>query len=122
MFAFPGIRLKFEGKAYVHWTEEHSTGTGDDQKTEIRHYRASEKYFEQEVLLFGICKQHWLHLILQILKFKSRNIDCVTTPKICTCTYYMKLKTLFETGLKITIVNQSPVKYFLFYLYLPLHN
>ncbi|XP_025077865.1 uncharacterized protein LOC112554340 [Pomacea canaliculata] len=49
-----GIRLKFEGKAYVHWTEEYSTGTGDDRKTEIRHYRASEKYFEQEVLLFGI--------------------------------------------------------------------
>ncbi|XP_025076865.1 arrestin domain-containing protein 3-like isoform X2 [Pomacea canaliculata] len=43
-----GIRLKFEGKAYVHWTESKSSGSGS------KSYTATEKYFEQEVLLFGI--------------------------------------------------------------------
>ncbi|KAK0043382.1 arrestin domain-containing protein 3 [Biomphalaria pfeifferi] len=49
-----GIRLKFEGKAYVHWSERHTTGTGDNRRTTTRHYSAHEKYFEQEFLLFGI--------------------------------------------------------------------
>ena len=40
-----GIILNFEGKAYVHWS------TGGKNK---RHYRATEKYFDQDVLLFGI--------------------------------------------------------------------
>ncbi|XP_059165749.1 arrestin domain-containing protein 17-like [Physella acuta] len=45
-----GLRLKFEGKAHVYWSEE--SGTGDDKKT--YYYSATEKYFDQEVLLFGI--------------------------------------------------------------------
>ncbi|XP_059165745.1 arrestin domain-containing protein 17-like [Physella acuta] len=49
-----GIRLKFEGKAYVHWSETHSTGSGKNRRTTTRHYSASERYFDQEVLLFGI--------------------------------------------------------------------
>ncbi|KAH9523028.1 Arrestin domain-containing protein 3 [Bulinus truncatus] len=49
-----GIRLKFEGKAYVHWSESHSTGSGKNRHTTTRHYSASERYFDQEILLFGI--------------------------------------------------------------------
>ncbi|XP_076472508.1 arrestin domain-containing protein 3-like [Babylonia areolata] len=49
-----GVRLRFEGKAYVHWTEQHSTGSGKDRRTETRHYSASEAYFNQDVLLYGI--------------------------------------------------------------------
>lgn len=49
-----GIRLKFDGKAYVHWTESHTTGSGKHRRTTTRHYSASEQYFNQEVLLYGI--------------------------------------------------------------------
>lgn len=55
-FSLPGVRLKFEGKAYVHWTEQHRTGSGKHQRTTTRHYSASENYFNQEVLLYGICE------------------------------------------------------------------
>ena len=55
-FSLPGVRLKFEGKAYVHWTEQHSTGSGKHRRTTTRHYSASENYFNQEVLLYGICE------------------------------------------------------------------
>ena len=46
-----GIQLTFEGKAYVHWTERH--GSGKNRRT--RHYSATEIYFNQDVLLHGIC-------------------------------------------------------------------
>ncbi|KAL8602260.1 hypothetical protein ACOMHN_022773 [Nucella lapillus] len=49
-----GIRLRFEGKAYVHWTEQHSSGSGKNQRTTTRHYSATESYFNQDVLLYGI--------------------------------------------------------------------
>ncbi|CAG5135197.1 unnamed protein product [Candidula unifasciata] len=49
-----GITLRFEGKAYVHWTEQHSTGSGKNRRTVTRHYSASEVYFNQDSLLFGI--------------------------------------------------------------------
>ncbi|KAK7473577.1 hypothetical protein BaRGS_00035180 [Batillaria attramentaria] len=49
-----GIRLRFEGKAYVHWTERHSTGSGKNRRTTTRHYSATEQYFNQDVLMFGI--------------------------------------------------------------------
>ncbi|GFN74123.1 hypothetical protein PoB_000062900 [Plakobranchus ocellatus] len=49
-----GVRLNFEGKAYVHWTERHSTGSGKNRRTTTRHYSATEKYFDQDVLLHGI--------------------------------------------------------------------
>jgi hypothetical protein len=56
MVGFSGIRLRFDGKASVHWTESHETGSGDNRRTETVHYSASEKYFNQDVLLYGICK------------------------------------------------------------------
>ncbi|CAL1533646.1 unnamed protein product [Lymnaea stagnalis] len=49
-----GIKLNFEGKAYVHWTESQSTGSGKNRTTTTRHYSATEKYFDQDVLLFGM--------------------------------------------------------------------
>ena len=50
---FLGVRLLFSGSAYVHWTEQHSTGSGKNRRTETRHYSASESYFNFELLLFG---------------------------------------------------------------------
>ena len=51
-----GIRLRFEGKAHVHWTETRTTGTGKDSRTETVDYSAHEQYFKQDVLMFGICE------------------------------------------------------------------
>lgn len=48
-----GVKLEFNGKARVHWTERHSTGSGKNRRTETRHYSATEQYFNFEVLLFG---------------------------------------------------------------------
>ncbi|KAK3601187.1 hypothetical protein CHS0354_004388 [Potamilus streckersoni] len=48
-----GVRLKFHGRADVHWTETESTGTGDDTRTETYTYSATETYFNFETLLFG---------------------------------------------------------------------
>ncbi|CAL1543559.1 unnamed protein product [Lymnaea stagnalis] len=48
-----GIRLKFEGKAYVHWSESNSNASGKNRGTTSRHFSATEKYFDQDVLLFG---------------------------------------------------------------------
>ncbi|CAH1233700.1 ARRDC3 [Branchiostoma lanceolatum] len=48
-----GVRLKFHGHAYVHWTERHSTGSGKNRRTTTRHYSASETYFQHKVTLFG---------------------------------------------------------------------
>lgn len=47
------IRLTFKGHAYVHWTEQHSTGSGKNRRTETRHYSASEYYFDQRVPVYG---------------------------------------------------------------------
>ena len=33
-----GISIVFSGKAYVHWTEQRTTGTGDNRRTETVHY------------------------------------------------------------------------------------
>eukprot|EP00916_Digyalum_oweni_P011297 GHVL01018824.1.p1 GENE.GHVL01018824.1~~GHVL01018824.1.p1 ORF type:complete len:423 (-),score=14.79 GHVL01018824.1:325-1593(-) len=49
-----GIRLMFEGKAYVHWSEQHSSGSGKNRRTHTKHYSATEIYFNQDVLLYGI--------------------------------------------------------------------
>ncbi|XP_056022792.1 arrestin domain-containing protein 3-like [Ostrea edulis] len=43
------IRLAFEGKAYVHWSERH--GSGKHRRTV--HYRATEYYFNNVVIVFG---------------------------------------------------------------------
>ena len=55
-----GIKLKFKGKAKVHWTEQRTEtrGSGDDRHTVTvtDHYKSSEKYFKQELDLFGNCK------------------------------------------------------------------
>ncbi|KAL5005445.1 hypothetical protein ScPMuIL_018901 [Solemya velum] len=47
------IRLKFEGKAYVHWTEQHHTGSGKNRRTRTVHYSANEYYFNTTVPLYG---------------------------------------------------------------------
>lgn len=47
------IRLKFKGLAYVHWTEQHSTGSGKNRRTTTRHYSATENYFDQTVPVYG---------------------------------------------------------------------
>ncbi|XP_046337176.2 arrestin domain-containing protein 2-like isoform X1 [Haliotis rufescens] len=52
-----GIHLQFEGSAYVHWTERHTTGSGDNRHTETYHYSAEEQYFHQDILLAGRWKQ-----------------------------------------------------------------
>ncbi|XP_045216784.2 arrestin domain-containing protein 3-like isoform X3 [Mercenaria mercenaria] len=48
-----GVKLEFTGSARVHWTEQHSTGSGKTRRTETRHYSATERYFNFEFLLFG---------------------------------------------------------------------
>ncbi|XP_066268346.1 arrestin domain-containing protein 3-like isoform X3 [Branchiostoma lanceolatum] len=48
-----GIRLKFQGKGHVWWTESHTVGHGNDSHTESTSYYANETYFNQEVTLFG---------------------------------------------------------------------
>ena len=48
-----GIYLTLVGRAYVHWTERHTSGTGDNQQTTTVHYRAEEPYFNFRVNLWG---------------------------------------------------------------------
>ncbi|CAH1247563.1 ARRDC3 [Branchiostoma lanceolatum] len=48
-----GIRLKFQGKGHVWWTESHTVGHGNESHTESTSYSANEAYFNQEVTLFG---------------------------------------------------------------------
>ena len=38
-----GISIVLSGLAYVHWTEQRTTGTGDNQRTETVHYSDSEQ-------------------------------------------------------------------------------
>ncbi|PVD19277.1 hypothetical protein C0Q70_19763 [Pomacea canaliculata] len=49
-----GIRLKFEGRGHVHWTETHQKVTWKYSRSETITFSDSEQYFNQEVLLFGI--------------------------------------------------------------------
>ncbi|XP_050735692.1 arrestin domain-containing protein 3-like isoform X5 [Eriocheir sinensis] len=48
-----GIEVEFKGYAKVHWTERTTTGTGDDRKTETRHYTSQEKYYEMNYWVWG---------------------------------------------------------------------
>ena len=48
-----GISIVFSGKAYVHWTEQHSTGTGDNRRTETVHYS------DTEILVNDVFIQLW---------------------------------------------------------------
>ncbi|XP_039254091.2 arrestin domain-containing protein 17-like [Styela clava] len=47
------IRIKFVGRAHVHWTERHSTGSGKNRRTTTRHYSATENLFQQAVNVHG---------------------------------------------------------------------
>ncbi|XP_066279244.1 arrestin domain-containing protein 3-like [Branchiostoma lanceolatum] len=44
-----GVRVKFHGFAYLHWTESH--GSGEHRRTE--HYSAQETYFDQTLTVWG---------------------------------------------------------------------
>nr|XP_045584934.1 arrestin domain-containing protein 17-like isoform X2 [Procambarus clarkii]XP_045584935.1 arrestin domain-containing protein 17-like isoform X2 [Procambarus clarkii] len=48
-----GIEVKFKGLGKVHWTERRTTGTGDDRKTETRHYTSHETYYEMAYWVWG---------------------------------------------------------------------
>lgn len=47
------IGVSLEGKGKVHWTESHSTGSGDSERTEIRHYSDNETYADLLVIVWG---------------------------------------------------------------------
>ncbi|VDI06184.1 Hypothetical predicted protein [Mytilus galloprovincialis] len=47
------VRLKFEGYGNVHWSEQHSSGSGKNRHTRTVHYRARENYFDITVALYG---------------------------------------------------------------------
>ena len=48
-----GIYLTLIGHAHVHWSESHTTGTGQNQTTHTTHYSAQEPYFNFRVNLWG---------------------------------------------------------------------
>ncbi|XP_013417424.1 arrestin domain-containing protein 3-like isoform X1 [Lingula anatina] len=53
-----GVRIKFEGRAYVHWTEtrteSYTDGSGNRRtRTYTVHYSSHQKYFETKVILYG---------------------------------------------------------------------
>ena len=48
-----GIYLTLVGRAYVHWSESHSTGSGQNRRTHTVHYSAEEPYFNFRVNLWG---------------------------------------------------------------------
>ncbi len=58
-FPNSGIKVKFEGKSRVHWTEQHHTGTGENRRSETRHYTSTvrgresiDRYVETENIRF----------------------------------------------------------------------
>ena len=40
------LEIVLSGNAYVHWSEEKTTGTGDNKRTETVHYSAADQFFE----------------------------------------------------------------------------
>jgi len=48
-----GVRVELTGESSVHWTERRTTGTGDNRRTETRHYRSNETYVNQRVHVMG---------------------------------------------------------------------
>ncbi|XP_042206224.1 arrestin domain-containing protein 3-like isoform X2 [Homarus americanus] len=48
-----GIEVKFRGFGKVHWTERRTSGSGDDRKTETRHYTSHESYYEMNYWVLG---------------------------------------------------------------------
>ena len=47
------VAVHLDGKGRVHWTESHTTGTGDNQRTETTHYSANESYADLSVVVWG---------------------------------------------------------------------
>ena len=47
------ISIRFLGTAYVHWTERHTTGSGNHRRTTTRSYTASEPYVDQALALWS---------------------------------------------------------------------
>ena len=47
------VAVHLEGKGVVHWTETHTTGTGDNRRTETRHYSARETYTDLSAVVWG---------------------------------------------------------------------
>lgn len=56
-----GIQLKLKGKGYCHWSEEHTTGSGDDERTETEHYYGKEKVVEDNRVLHGDMSNKVVH-------------------------------------------------------------
>ena len=56
-----GVEITATGEANVHWTEEESHGSGDDQTSETIHYRSSETYLVNKftVQMAGIILTAW---------------------------------------------------------------
>ncbi|XP_019631446.1 PREDICTED: arrestin domain-containing protein 3-like [Branchiostoma belcheri] len=92
-----GIRLKFKGHAYVHWTEEH--GSGDNRHTES--YSASETYFEHKVTIYGKgvrLKFHghaYVHWTEQHSTGSGKNRRTTTRHYSASETYFQQKVTLF---------------------------
>lgn len=55
------IKMKMKGESYCHWTEQHTTGTGEDRQTETRHYRGKEHIMKDVRILFGGHSESELH-------------------------------------------------------------
>lgn len=53
MLLLAAVKIKFVGRAHVHWTESHSTGSGKNRRTQTRHYSATENLFEQVIIVHG---------------------------------------------------------------------
>lgn len=47
------IGVSLQGKGRVHWTESHTTGTGDNRRTETRSYSDNETYADLLVVVWG---------------------------------------------------------------------
>ena len=47
------VAVSLEGKGNVHWSESHTTGTGDNRHTETRYYSDNETYVDLLVVVWG---------------------------------------------------------------------
>nr|XP_039251906.1 arrestin domain-containing protein 3-like [Styela clava] len=47
------IKIMCVGRAYVHWTETRTTGSGENQRTETENYSETENLFEQTIIVHG---------------------------------------------------------------------
>ncbi|XP_064609279.1 arrestin domain-containing protein 3-like [Liolophura sinensis] len=48
-----GLRVHMSGRADVHWSERHTTGSGKNRRSHTRHYRSHEVYLNQIIVLYG---------------------------------------------------------------------